>query len=379
MRAQEAGACFRGTAGNRIERSRAVIDAGQQGRAQNAGRQTGCAQFLHGPEAQIGPGRARLQLARQRRIRGGDRHVQHQGVAFGDLGQQVDVARDQAGLGDDAQPMPLTPGKYLQQAARDAHPPFDRLVGIGGGAQGNLVAWVDFAEFLIEQPRRILLQVYLPLEGHSPTLRGSVIGAGGHNRDRPGLQELVRVTGVAVAAAELAAAIRVDRVGQRELAPRDGLVQDGPRCHGPELHLVPGVRVGGFGGQARQSGGWADAENRKQGSGRVHFRHVFASREPDYLRRQGTVKGIQGSILKGKSRLHESRNAMTGFINIPGGKLSKAPMASGVGAQARSATGTSMYRAADPIRTRDDASEPFCSGNARKKQHAEDRNSPQLR
>ncbi len=62
--------------------------------------------------------------------------------------------------------------------------------------------------------------------------------------DGSGLKELMRLAGVAVFAAELAAAIGVDGVGHREPALGDGLVQDGARGEGFELDEVAVVSVG---------------------------------------------------------------------------------------------------------------------------------------
>ena len=52
----------------------------------------------------------------------------------GERNEEVDVARDERGLGHDADRM-LETGQHLQHGARDLPLPLDRLIGIGIGPQ----------------------------------------------------------------------------------------------------------------------------------------------------------------------------------------------------------------------------------------------------
>ena len=53
--------------------------------------------------------------------------------------EDVDVARDQMRLGDDADRM-VRPAQHLEDAAGDAELALDRLVGVGVGAHGDAAA-----------------------------------------------------------------------------------------------------------------------------------------------------------------------------------------------------------------------------------------------
>src|SRR6266481_1909865 len=91
------------------------------------------------------------------------------------------------------------PRQVLQQGARDLEPAFGRLIRIGGRANGNALAGADLLQLLAKQPSGMLLYVNPALKVHAVT----------H------LHELMGVTRIAVFAAKLAAAIRIDGPAER--------------------------------------------------------------------------------------------------------------------------------------------------------------------
>ena len=113
-----------------------------------------------------------------------------EGVAGGDLLEEIDVAGDEGGLGDDADAEAFLAGEDFEEGAGDAYAAFDGLVGIGGGADGDLFGGVDVAEFLLEEPGGVFLEVDFVLEGEGPGLLrgcrwcrvgGVLMGAGWRN------------------------------------------------------------------------------------------------------------------------------------------------------------------------------------------------------
>ncbi len=83
MRGEEAGVRSGGGLGDLLDGSLGVVDAGQHRRAKDAGGDTRVPQLAHGGEAQVGAGCARLELAGELGIGGGDRDVDDQGVSLG--------------------------------------------------------------------------------------------------------------------------------------------------------------------------------------------------------------------------------------------------------------------------------------------------------
>ena len=94
--------------------------------------------------------------------------------------------------------------EFFQDSARHFEALLGRLIGIGGGADGDLLAGLNLAQLLAQQLRGLLLDVDLPLE----------VGAVAH------LHELVGVARVAIFAGELASAIGID-------GPSEGHAVDG--------------------------------------------------------------------------------------------------------------------------------------------------------
>ena len=118
---------------------------------------------------------------------------------------------------------------------------------------------------------------------------------GGRGVDGGGLEELVGVAGVAVFAAELAAAEGVDGPVVLELAFGDGAIEDGAGLEGAELDLVAVVGVGGLGGEAghaEEARAGVLVEDGEEGAGgEFGFRHFFASLEKRLGGYRWSVKG----------------------------------------------------------------------------------------
>jgi hypothetical protein len=118
----------------------------------------------------VWPRRAWFHQAGQCGVRRGDGDVHDQSVVSRHLCEHDEIAHNQARLGDDPDGVTGAPGEDLQDGARDTRTPLDRLVGVRGCANGDLGSWVEPAQLLFKQPRRVLLQVDLVLEGGGPAL-----------------------------------------------------------------------------------------------------------------------------------------------------------------------------------------------------------------
>src|SRR5262249_44920967 len=94
------------------------------------------------------------------------------------------------------------PGKFLQNSASDFIAALGRLIWVRGGSESNRFARLHLAQFLAEQICGMLFDIDLLLEFHAVA----------H------FHELVGITGVAIAAAELASAVGIDGPGKRHLA-----------------------------------------------------------------------------------------------------------------------------------------------------------------
>src|SRR5262249_12269811 len=147
----------------------------------------------HRAEPEIGPRRARLDQPQEIRVERDHREVHAEIRRPSDPGQEIAVARDGRRLGRDPDTQAGNTGRRLEHAARDREPSLRGLIGIGGGADRDLLGAVAGALEVREEPRGI------------PAL------------DVDALLELLRVrmaevfvswARVAVAAAELAAAER---------------------------------------------------------------------------------------------------------------------------------------------------------------------------
>ena len=285
-----------------VELLQIVVDAGQQRRTEDARSEARGAEFADGGETQVGAGGAGFEQAGKRGVGGGDGDVENKGVAGGDLLEKIDVAGDEVGLGDEANAQALVSCEDLEQAAGDLDATFDGLVGVGCGADGDLVLIFGeplggLAEFLLEKPGGVFFEIDFALEGEGPGLLGDVVGADGRGLDGGGVEEFVGVAGVAVFAGKFAAAEGVDGPCEGELAFGDGFVEYGAGFEGAKLDEVPVVGVGGFGGEAgdpRKAGGAGmGVENGEKGlAGLVLLRHFFASCRLRVRRMQRGVKRI---------------------------------------------------------------------------------------
>ena len=130
-------------------------------------------------------------------------------VAAGNLTEIAKVAGDESRFGDDADGETALLGEDGKNALRDAQSALDWLVGVGGCADGDLLAGTDLAQLLPEEPGGVVLGEDFALE----------VGRIAE------LHELVGVARIAVAAGKLAAAVGVDGPGETESAARGDAVQ----------------------------------------------------------------------------------------------------------------------------------------------------------
>ena len=73
-------------------------------------------------------------------VRGGEGDVDGDVVPLGRALEQIEVARDERRLGDDAEREPAAAEQDLEDLPGEPELPFGRLVGIGGGADDQRVA-----------------------------------------------------------------------------------------------------------------------------------------------------------------------------------------------------------------------------------------------
>ncbi len=166
--------------------------------------------------------------------------MHHQCVLPRNLTEQVQIPQNQLRLCHNPDPVPRPPPKHLQQTPRHPRPPLDRLVRVRRRPNRNLLRRIHFAELLLQQPRRILLQINQPFKQllsarraqlRTPrraqllTARRSLTVTQTLAPARTLLlrllrrlrqQELVRIPGVAVLAPKLASPIRINAVRQRK-------------------------------------------------------------------------------------------------------------------------------------------------------------------
>src|ERR1019366_24976 len=116
------------------------------------------------------------------------------------VAQKIQIADDEIGFSDNAQFKAAVTSELLQNAARDLIEPLRRLVRIGRRAERNGFPGLDSTQVTPQQIRSVLLDVDLPLE----------------LRTVAHFHEFVSVAGITVLAGELAAAIRIDRPGERQ-------------------------------------------------------------------------------------------------------------------------------------------------------------------
>lgn len=151
-------------------------------------------------------------------------------VSARDFLEQLEIAQHQVRLGGDAEAAPAARRKNLQDFVCHREAPLGGLIGIGGGSDGDPVLAADSAQFGGQRGGEEPLGEDLPLEG----------------ADGVELHELVRVAGVAVEAAEFAAAVRIDGPLERH-APGSAIEE----AAGRKLEVFDGA----FGGEEFAGGG----------------------------------------------------------------------------------------------------------------------------
>ena len=122
----------------RFEVSGIIGDAGKDGSADDSGGDAREIQLTNGFEPQIGPRGPRFKNACQFGVDGGDCDVDEDAVMAPDLAEKLGVAHDQIRFGDNADLEAAVTSELLQDGARDFVAALGRLVGIGGGADGDL-------------------------------------------------------------------------------------------------------------------------------------------------------------------------------------------------------------------------------------------------
>jgi hypothetical protein len=256
-RGEELRSCFRRSFCNCTDRVSTVGNAGHKRRAEDARADAGLAQAGERANAQIRPWRARFEKAGEPSAHGSDGQMQGEFVALRNFLEQIDVARNQGGFGDDSKAESSLSREDLQQGARDALRSLQGLIGICSCAQCDLGAGFQLRKFLVEEPGRVFLEVDLVLE---------LVGI-------PDLQELVGETGITITAGELTTAVGIDGMGEGQSAPGDGFAEDGAGGDGTIL----GEAAGGV--QGREGGGLGEGrEGRRAENGEesLSFRHIFA-------------------------------------------------------------------------------------------------------
>ena len=86
-------------------------------------------------------------------------------VGAGDFLKEIEVAQHQIRLGGDAQLAPAPRGEDLQDFPRHLEAALGRLIGIGGGSDGDPVFAVDLPQLGGERGCEEPLGEDLPLEG----------------------------------------------------------------------------------------------------------------------------------------------------------------------------------------------------------------------
>ena len=208
------------------------FSAGNHGRHHHGGRNAGVRQLPQRLQPFRRRRGARLHGAREFGVERGHRQRDLGQIALGHPRQNIDVARHQRRLGDDADRM-AGALQHFEDAAHDLPLALDRLIGIGVGADRDHPRLViRRRQLLFQQRRRIRLGEQLRFE--IQPRRQAEIGVG---RPRE-----------AVDAAVLAAAIGVDRTVEADIGgivARDDLARGVDRDRGLErrqfLEALPAI------------------------------------------------------------------------------------------------------------------------------------------
>ena len=172
-----------------------VVERRDHRRGHDRDRNAGAAQFFDGVKAAVRGGGPGLQQSGKPPAQGGDGNTGLEQPLGRQGRQQVEIAQDAAGFGDDAERV-LGVGQHFDQSPGDFQLTFNRLVAIGDNAQRQGGGAVGRPGQLLAQQRRcVMLGEQLALE--IQPRRKSEMGVIG--------------TGKAIDAAVFAAPVRVDR------------------------------------------------------------------------------------------------------------------------------------------------------------------------
>src|SRR5208282_2290302 len=170
-------------------------------RGHHARRNAGVVQRLDRLESFLRRRRARLHFPRQRAIERRHRHVHLDQPVAGHRGKEVEIAQDEVRFGDDGERM-ADMAQDLDQRARDAILPLDRLIGIGVSAER------DGRRPILGRSKLTLQELGCALLGEQARLE---IEPGGEPQIGVGRPR------VAIEAAVFAAAVGVDRSVERNV------------------------------------------------------------------------------------------------------------------------------------------------------------------
>ena len=151
-----------------------VVESRDHRRGQHARRHPGLAQRLDRLETPVRGGGARLHGARQGAVERRDRQEDRGEIFLRHRREQIEVAQDQARLGDDSDRLPVLP-QNLENGAGELQLPFHRLVGVGVRSErDHLAAIAGAPQLLAQQAGRLRLGEDLRLEveaGRHPEIR----------------------------------------------------------------------------------------------------------------------------------------------------------------------------------------------------------------
>ena len=223
-------------AGERIEIGAAIRHVRNHGHDEDADGDSGFAQLADGFEAQNRVRRARFEHASEARAHGGDRHIDGNRRALSDALEQVNIAHDAIRFRGDREAEAFAFGHFFEDGARGAKFLFGRLIWIGGGSDGDVFApGLARGEVARNERTGILFDENLLFEFVAIQLH-----------------EFVRIAGVAIAAAEFAAAIGVDRPVERDVLGF-AMIQDRANRQKEILRAALGLRARGGSGETRNA------------------------------------------------------------------------------------------------------------------------------
>ena len=149
--------------------------------------------------------------------------MDRQRIVLRDPAQKIHVADNEIGFGDNPQFEAAMASELFENAACDFVAALGRLVGIGCSAERDGFPRPHPPQFAPQHVSRVLFDVDLLLE----------LGAVAH------FHEFMGVAGIAVAATEFAASVRIDGPGEWHSASTGRAVQQGFREEGEVFDVAP--------------------------------------------------------------------------------------------------------------------------------------------